>query len=167
MTVFTSTRCLCYQAINSLSKSHWIALRPESKQGFVKIQCRPFHFWIQNAPNLNMYFICTRIREMKAGVDLAYILISQFEPSLDFEIWGGLYYYIVYFYVVLSETSKSRRGEVAKAPSAPSSSNDASANSPARSSLLFSISIDFWWYSAALLCSAIDVRFRIQKLNSL
>ena len=66
-----------------------------------------------------MYFICTRIREMKAGVDLAYILISQFEPSLDFEIWGGLYYYIVYFYVVLSETSKFRRGEVAKAPSAP------------------------------------------------
>ena len=48
-----------------------------------------------------MYFICTRIREMKAGVDLAYILISQLEPSLDFEIWKD---YIVYFYVVLSET---------------------------------------------------------------
>ena len=25
---------------------------------------------------------------MKAGVDLAYILISQLEPLLDFEIWG-------------------------------------------------------------------------------
>lgn len=112
-----------------------------------------------------MYFICTRIREMKAGVDLAYILISQLEPSLDFEIWED---YIVDFYVGLSENSKSQRGEVGKAPSAPlPHSNDASANSPARSSLLFSISIDFWWYSAALLCSAIDVRFRIQKLNSL
>ena len=61
-----------------------------------------------------MYFICTRIREMKAGVDLAYILISQLEPSLDFEIWED---YIVYF--VLSETLKSRRGEVARAPSSP------------------------------------------------
>ena len=111
-----------------------------------------------------MYFICTRIREMKAGVDLAYILISQLEPSLDFEIWED-------YIVGLSENSKYQRGEVGKAPSAPppthTHSNDASANSPARSSLLFSISIDFWWYSAALLCSAIDVRFRIQKLNSL
>lgn len=102
---------------------------------------------------------------MKAGVDLAYILISQLEPSLDFEIWKD---YIVYFCIVLSQTLKSWRGEVAKAPfNPPPHSNDASANSPARSSLLFSISIDFWWYSAALLCSAIDVRFRIQKLNSL
>ena len=64
-----------------------------------------------------MYFICTRIREMKAGVDLAYILISQLEPSLDFEIWED---YIVDFYVGLSENSKSQRGEVGKAPSAPS-----------------------------------------------
>lgn len=63
-----------------------------------------------------MYFICTRIREMKAGVDLAYILISQLEPSLDFEIWED---YIAYIYVVLSENSKSQRGEVGKAPSAP------------------------------------------------
>ena len=71
--------------------------------------------WIRKAPNLNMYFICTRIREMKAGVDLAYILISQLEPSLDFEIWKD------YFYVVLSQTSKSRRGKVkvARAPSTP------------------------------------------------
>ena len=39
---------------------------------------------------------------MKAGVDLAYILISQLEPSLDFEIWED---YIVYLYTILSETS--------------------------------------------------------------
>ena len=66
------------------------------------MQWKPFHFWIRKAPNLNMYFICTRIREMKAGVDLAYILISQLEPSLDFEIWED---YIVYLYTILSETS--------------------------------------------------------------